>query len=100
MHFLRPDGSPKKPGEWIVQDDLAKVLQAISDEGSDVFYKGWIAEKIVEDNKANGGVLSMQALAEYEAMESHIVEGNIYNNRKTILRNNVDQRNLGGHISK
>ena len=76
MHFLRPDGSPKKPGEWIVQDDLAKVLQAISDEGSDVFYKGWIAEKIVEDNKANGGVLSMQALAEYEAMESHIVEGN------------------------
>ena len=31
MHFLRPDGSPKKPGEWIVQDDLAKVLQEQED---------------------------------------------------------------------
>jgi gamma-glutamyltranspeptidase/glutathione hydrolase len=63
------------PGQWFVQKDLAKVLQAIADNGPDVFYSGWIAEKIVADNIANGGVLSMKALAEYEAEVSHIVTG-------------------------
>lgn len=75
MHFLNKDGSARSAGDWVVQKELGRVLQAISDEGPDVFYSGWIAEKIVEDNQANGGVLSMKALAEYEAMDSHIVNG-------------------------
>ena len=75
QHFLQTDGSPMVPGQWFVQKDLAKVLQAIADNGPDVFYSGWIAEKIVADNQANGGVLSMKALAEYEAEVSHIVTG-------------------------
>lgn len=75
QYFLNQDGQPMVPGQWFVQKDLAKVLRAISDEGPDVFYKGWIAEKLVADNRANGGVLSMKAMAEYEAMDSHIVSG-------------------------
>jgi len=75
QYFLNKDGQPMVPGQWFVQKDLAKVLKAISDEGPDVFYKGWIAEKLVADNQANGGVLSMKAMAEYEAMDSHIVSG-------------------------
>ena len=75
QHFLQTDGSPMVPGQWFVQKDLANVLQAIADNGPDVFYSGWIAEKIVADNQANGGVLSMKALAEYEAEVSHIVTG-------------------------
>ena len=75
QHFLQTDGSPMVPGQWFVQKDLANVLQAIADNGPDVFYSGWIAEKIVADNHANGGVLSMKALADYEAEVSHIVTG-------------------------
>ena len=75
QHFLQTDGSPMVPGQWFVQKDLANVLQAIADNGPDVFYSGWIAEKIVADNQANGGMLSMKALAEYEAEVSHIVTG-------------------------
>ena len=40
QHFLNPDGSPMAPGKLFIQNDLAKVLQAISDEGEEVFYKG------------------------------------------------------------
>ena len=80
QHFLNPDGSPMAPGKLFIQNDLAKVLQAISDEGEEVFYKGWIAEKIVEDNQANGGVLSMKALAEYQAMDAKIVKGSYRGN--------------------
>ena len=74
-HFLNSDGSSMVPGQWLVQKDLAKVLQSISDEGPDVFYRGWIAERLVADNQENGGVLSMKALDEYEAKDSHIVTG-------------------------
>ena len=52
QHFLQTDGSPMVPGQWFVQKDLANVLQAISDNGPDVFYSGWIAEKIVADKSS------------------------------------------------
>ena len=75
LYFLNEDGSPRKAGDWVVQTDLANVLKAIADEGADVFYEGWIAERIVEDNQANGGVLTLQALNDYRAEDSHIVRG-------------------------
>ena len=74
-YFTNTDGTPIKSGKLLIQNDLSKVLKAISNEGSSVFYTGWIAEKMVEDNIKNGGVLSMKALASYEAKESHIVSG-------------------------
>tara|TARA_B100001758_G_scaffold65176_3_gene54407 strand:+ start:139 stop:1773 length:1635 start_codon:yes stop_codon:yes gene_type:complete len=74
-YFTNADGTPIKSGKLLIQNDLAQVLKAISNEGSSVFYTGWIAEKMVEDNIKNGGVLSMKALASYEAKESHIVSG-------------------------
>ena len=76
MYFTNPDGTPLKSGKLLIQKDLANVLKSISKEGSDVFYTGWIAEKIVEDNINNGGVLSLKALADYRAKTSHIVKGN------------------------
>ena len=85
QYFLNPDGSSRRPGQWVVQKDLAKVLQAISDEGEKVFYEGWIAEMMVKDNQEKGGVLSMQALAEYEALDAHIVNGSYRGNDLTAL---------------
>jgi len=74
-YFTNTDGSPLKSGKLLIQKDLSNVLKAISNEGSSVFYTGWIAKKMVEDNKNNGGVLSMEALASYQAKKSHIVSG-------------------------
>jgi len=75
-YFTNSDGSPLKSGKLLIQKDLSNVLKAISTQGSSVFYTGWIAKKMIEDNKKNGGVLSMKALASYEAKTSHIVSGN------------------------
>ena len=74
-HFLKKDGTVHDPWEITKQEDLAKVLQAISDEGATLFYKGWIAERMVEDVQRNGGVLTMESLAEYKAEDSYIVKG-------------------------
>ena len=74
-HFLKKNGTVHNPWEITKQEDLAKVLQAISDEGPTPFYKGWIAERMVEDIQRNGGVLTMESLAEYEAEDSYIVKG-------------------------
>ena len=85
QHFLNADSSSRIPGQWIVQKELASVLQAISDDGPDVFYTGWVAEKIVEDNIANGGVLSMNAMKEYKALDAHLVKGDYRGNEITGL---------------
>ncbi len=75
MYFLNKDGSSRKAGDWIIQKDLGRVLRAISEQGSDVFYEGWIAKMIVQDSQANGGVLTLDALRNYKAEESHVLEG-------------------------
>jgi gamma-glutamyltranspeptidase/glutathione hydrolase len=61
--YLRPDGSPKRSGDVVVNRDLATALRSISEEGPDVFYRGWIADRIVADMKRNGGLLSLRDLA-------------------------------------
>jgi gamma-glutamyltranspeptidase/glutathione hydrolase len=45
--FRRPDGTPLQPGDTIVQHDLAKTFRLIADKGVDVFYRGEIAQAIV-----------------------------------------------------
>ena len=71
--FLK-DGFPPRPcftppmgvADRLVQKDLARTLKKISDGGPDVFYKGEIAQAIVDDMERNGGLLSMADLANYE----------------------------------
>ncbi len=74
-HFLK-DGKSIRVGDKWVQKDLGNVLAQVAQGGHDAFYKGDIARKIVADFKANGGILTMEDLANYEAKSSRIVEGN------------------------
>lgn len=62
--FLK-NHQPYQSGDRLVQPQLAKTLQAISHQGSAVFYKGSIAEKIVAASQAHHGVLKMSDFAEY-----------------------------------
>ncbi|WP_025850182.1 gamma-glutamyltransferase [Paenibacillus ehimensis] len=65
--YLKPDGQPYKVGELMKQPDLAKTLKIIAKKGADGFYKGEVAEKIVKDVQANGGLLTLNDFSSYKA---------------------------------
>jgi len=71
--FLHEDGTAYQAGELFRQPVLAATLRAIAQGGADAFYRGAIADQIVADVQANGGVLTHEALANYEAETSTIV---------------------------
>ncbi|WP_417033472.1 gamma-glutamyltransferase [Dolichospermum circinale] len=61
------NGEYYQPGEKLIQTDLAKTLEAIS-ENPQSFYTGKIAEIIVSDMKKNGGLITIEDLKQYQAI--------------------------------
>ncbi len=64
-YFYKQGGVPYEAGERLVQSDLAGSLQLIAENGPDAFYKGAIADKIIAEMEANGGLIDAEALAAY-----------------------------------
>ena len=58
-----------KPGERLVQKDLARTLHTIGEKGESPFYRGAIARRIVETVQAGGGVLTLADLLAYRVRE-------------------------------
>ncbi len=73
--FFRPDGTPYRAGDRLVQSDLAWSLKQIAAAGAPAFYRGAIAERIVEDMQKNGGPITAADLAAYRPMMRAPVEG-------------------------
>ena len=73
--FLRPDGSPLREGDRLVQSDLADTLETIAREGARGFYEGPVAARIVAAVAAAGGRLTGADLASYRAVERAPVRG-------------------------
>ena len=73
--FLNEEGEPLKEGDLLVQKDLAETFKLIAKEGTDVFYKGEIAEAIVEDVQSFGGVMEVDDLKGYELSHEEPVRG-------------------------
>ncbi|CAM6129364.1 unnamed protein product [Calypogeia fissa] len=69
-----PDGIPLLAGELCYRKKLAETLEAIATNGSDAFYSGPIAEALVADVQAAGGILTMEDLAGYEVICSEPVK--------------------------
>ncbi len=65
--FLKPDGSPYREGERLVQRDLAWSLARIAERGAAAFYGGPIGERIAADMAANGGLVGLEDLRAYRA---------------------------------
>jgi gamma-glutamyltranspeptidase / glutathione hydrolase len=63
-----PNGEVPKEGEPIRQPQLAATIKAIAQQGSEVFYRGWIAEAIVDMVKKEGGVMTLDDLKNYKAV--------------------------------
>lgn len=64
-----PGGKVPEMGDLIKQPDLAYVLEKIATQGRDGFYKGEIAQRLVDGVKAAGGIWSMDDLAGYIVKE-------------------------------
>ncbi|SNR44832.1 gamma-glutamyltranspeptidase / glutathione hydrolase [Maribacter sedimenticola] len=57
-----------KEGDIITYPNLARTLRTISEQGRDGFYKGEIAQKLSDFVQANGGFITMDDLANYNAV--------------------------------
>lgn len=64
---FQPGGRWPKAGEIFRQPDLANTLKDIAEHGADAFYRGPMATRIAQFYQANGGVLSEDDLAAYQA---------------------------------
>lgn len=69
------DGAPLKRGDLLVQEDLAESLRLIAKEGAGAFYHGAIAEKIAAEMARHGGLITMDDLARYKAVERAPIRG-------------------------
>jgi gamma-glutamyltranspeptidase/glutathione hydrolase len=73
---LLPGGKPPRAGDLFRQPDLAKTLQTIVREGSDVFYRGSLAHMTADTYQKAGGVLRYEDLASYHAEQSEPIHTN------------------------
>ncbi|MBU6373438.1 MAG: gamma-glutamyltransferase [Alphaproteobacteria bacterium] len=67
--FLNKDGRPFEAGDRLVQADLARMLRIIAKDGAEGFYRGEPARLIAAASQANGGILTVEDFARYEAVE-------------------------------
>ncbi len=74
-YFYKADGEPYEFGERLVQSDLADTLQLIAEEGPDTFYKGAIADKIVAEMEAGGGLIDRASLAAFKPAIRDAIRG-------------------------
>ena len=71
-----PDGKVPEMGQLIKLPDLAYVLEKVASEGRDGFYKGEIAQRLVDGVRAAGGIWSMEDMAGYTIKEREPVRTN------------------------
>jgi gamma-glutamyltranspeptidase/glutathione hydrolase len=72
--FLR-GGYGYKAGETLKQPDLANTLDRIARKGPSEFYEGETAQKIADQMKTHGGLITLADLKSYKAMERTPLEG-------------------------
>ena len=59
--------NPVKFNSLLIQKDLAKTLEKISNNGRNGFYKGDVAQEIVADMKRNDGLITLDDLENYKS---------------------------------
>lgn len=60
------NGKPLRKGDLLVQENLAKTLEIIAKMGRRGFYHGEIAKAIVDQQAANGGIITQSDLNRYQ----------------------------------
>ena len=60
------NGKAPLPGQIMKLPNLAKTFRSVAENGMDGFYKGPIAEAIVEVIQSKGGLMDLDDLAKHE----------------------------------
>ncbi len=66
--LLTPGGVPPAPGEIFKLPGYARSLRLIAKHGPSVFYRGELAQAAVAEIQVNGGILTAEDFACYEAL--------------------------------
>ncbi len=70
-----PPGEAIRPGQRVVQTDLARTLRLLAEKGPDVLTKGDVAARIADEMKRRGGILTREDLAAYRTKRREPVRG-------------------------
>ncbi|MGA1189100.1 MAG: gamma-glutamyltransferase [Pseudomonadales bacterium] len=75
--YFFPGGEALEAGALLTNPEYAETLERLATEGADAFYKGTIAEAIVEAAALapRPGTLTLEDLAQYEAVERPVICG-------------------------
>ena len=73
--FYKADGSNFQIGDTLVQAELAHSLELVSKQGSKGFYEGDTAKKLVDAVTQAGGIMTLEDLKQYQAIERAPVTG-------------------------
>jgi gamma-glutamyltranspeptidase/glutathione hydrolase len=65
--FIRDDGQQWKEGDIFKQEDLARTLERIANEGRNGFYAGETARMIIDEMAIGNGIITQADLDAYEA---------------------------------
>jgi len=68
-------GLPYESGDIFRNPDLAQTLRIIASKGSEEFYKGEIARKIIRAVKEKSGIITLEDLALYKPLEQQPLKG-------------------------
>jgi gamma-glutamyltranspeptidase/glutathione hydrolase len=72
--FLR-GGKFYEPGDTLLQADLGKTLERIARLGAKDFYEGETARLLAKDMQEHGGLITLEDLKSYKAIERKPMEG-------------------------
>jgi len=75
INVFTKDGVPCSTGDLFIQSDLAWTLEQIKENGRDGFYKGKVAELLVEQIKSLGGYITLEDLEKYQPIEREPITG-------------------------
>ncbi|KAG7530350.1 Nucleophile aminohydrolases N-terminal [Arabidopsis thaliana x Arabidopsis arenosa] len=67
-----------KPGETCYNPELARSLETISEQGPGASYNGAVGEKLVNDVKKAGGIITMDDLRSYKVRVTNAIYSNLY----------------------
>ncbi|WP_394392484.1 gamma-glutamyltransferase [Shewanella woodyi] len=73
--FYKADGSDYQVGDLLKQPELAHSLSLIAQKGSEGFYQGETAEKLVAAIQDAGGIMTLDDLKNYKVVERKPVQG-------------------------
>ena len=73
--FLRPDGSPLRAGDLLVQKDLGETLRLVAAHGKAGFYSGKVGKLMLDFFQKEGGIIEKRDFEAYKVKWRKPVEG-------------------------